>query len=336
MIELSFFSETNEKEWNDAVKKLDGNYFFTHEYLQYFNYLNIDNLINKSFILKEKNKILSITPLLIFENGLIKEASFAGNPLLFSLIAKVQNNQRYNQILNKIYEKKIELSKKYNVKKILIRLPYMSNNDNYVFFKEIINKFNFTIIKSSDFFSLRSTAELILNLEHDIALRKKNTSYVKYTNEKTTFKVLSKDSFDENLFNIYCKFHNENKKNKRSAENFVYNRSLILKGMQCVFLCILNDKIINALVTVNFNNKAYYNSSVNKIVDKKIYGNFVLINKALNFYKNRNFREFSMGDVVDDKSLQNCEYSDKEKNLSRFKNNWKGNLLYFNNYFHDF
>ena len=56
MIELSFFSETNEKEWNDAVKKLDGNYFFTHEYLQYFNYLNIDNLINKSFILKEKNK----------------------------------------------------------------------------------------------------------------------------------------------------------------------------------------------------------------------------------------------------------------------------------------
>ena len=62
--------------------------------------------------------------------------------------------------------------------------------------------------------------------------------------------------------------------------------------MQNIFLCLLNEEIINSVVIVNFNNKAHYNSSINKIIDKKIYGNFVLLNEAINFYKLRNFSQF--------------------------------------------
>ena len=102
--------------------------------------------------------------------------------------------------------------------------------------------------------------------------------------------------------------------------------------MQNIFLCLLNEEIINSVVIVNFNNKAHYNSSINKIIDKKIYGNFVLLNEAINFYKLRNFSQFYLGDIIDELSLKNNNFSNKELSLSRFKNNWKGSYCYFNNY----
>ena len=336
MIKLKFLSEMSEEEWNEKVKKLDGNYFFSYEYLNYFEYMNLRDLINKSFILTENNKILSITPFIIFKNDTEIEASFAGSPLLFSLIKNVNDKKKYNEIFETIYKKKIEISLKYNVKKISIRLPKKSENSIFILAQKMMDRFNFKKIKNSNFFSLKSTAELVLNLNNDIGLRKKHSSYVDYTNKKTSFEKITRESFDESLFKMYTKFHNDNKKNKRSDENFQFNKLLILKGMQSIFLCLLDNKIISAVVTVNFNNKVHYNSSVNQIVDKKIYGNFVLLNKAIDFYKNKKFDKFYLGDVVEQKFMNSSLFSKKEINLSRFKKNWNGDLFYHENYFRFF
>lgn len=332
MIEFSSFHDVSEKEWNSAVKSLDGNYFYCYEYLQYFNYLNLKSLRNRSFLIKENKKILSITPYIIFEDTLGLEASFAGSPLSFSLYDKSENPEKTEEILNLIFKKINNISKELKIKKLLIRSPHLSNLDNSDYFDKIMNKNNFELIQNSDFLSLKSSSELILDLNDDISLRKKHTSYVNYTNDKTITKEITKDHFNENLFRMYTEFHNANKKNQRTKNNFEYNKSLILNGMQSIFLCLYGDEIINAVVIVNYNCKAHYNSSINKIVDKKIYGNFVLLNKAINFYKLKKFTSFFLGDVIDQNSLKYNQFSDKELSLSRFKNNWKGNLYSFKNY----
>lgn len=332
MYEYQTFKDVSEKDWNFAVKYLNGNYFYSHEYLEYFNYLNLTRLKNKSFIIKENGKVLSLTPLIIFDTPFGLEASFAGNPINFSLINQFQDREKTNELISQIFIKLNEILINLKVKKIFIRSPHYLELNDENFYKKLFFENNFNLIKNEKFLSLKSNLELILDLKDDIRLRKKHSSYVNYTNEKTKIQKITKNDFNENLFEKYSYFHNLHKKNKRSKINFDYNKSLILKGMQNIFLCLLNEEIINSVVIVNFNNKAHYNSSINKIIDKKIYGNFVLLNEAINFYKLRNFSQFYLGDIIDELSLKNNNFSNKELSLSRFKNNWKGSYCYFNNY----
>ena len=332
MYEYETFNDVSEKNWNFAVKYLNGNYFYSHEYLEYFNYLNLTNLRNKSFIIKDNGKVLSLTPLIIFDTPFGLEASFAGNPINFSLVRKFKDKEKTNELISQIFEKINKILIKLKVKKIFVRSPHFLELNDEDYYEKIFSKNNFNIIKNEKFLSLKSSLELILDLKDDIRLRKKHSSYVNYTSERTKIKKISNEDFNENLFKKYSDFHNLHKKNKRSKINFDYNKSLILKGMQNIFLCLLDEEIINSIVIVNFNNKSYYNSSINKIIDKKIYGNFVLLNEAIKFYKLKNFSQFNLGDVIDEESLKNNNFSNKELSLSRFKNNWKGSHYYFRNF----
>jgi hypothetical protein len=332
MERIIYFDNVPSKNWNNTAITLNGNFFNSYEFFQYLNILKPSELINKSFMIRENNEILSQTPFIIFKRENTYEASFIGGPLNFSLFKKEMPVEKLKEIITEIFENIDKICLKNNVKNLFIRIPnfFFVMIDNFE--NDILNSRNFFKDRHSKSFSMRSNCELILNLTDEIKLRKRHTSYLNYTRQKTTIKILDSKNFDETLFEKYCIFHNSNKKNKRSIENFKFNKKLILNNFQTIFLCLLGTEIINSIVILNFNKKIIYNSSVNKFVDKKIYGNFILINEAINYFKKKEYQQFSLGEVVDIKNSDLSNYSKKEINISKFKNNWVGKLKNFNNF----
>tara|TARA_B100001996_G_scaffold110537_1_gene83650 strand:+ start:2046 stop:3089 length:1044 start_codon:yes stop_codon:yes gene_type:complete len=323
----NFFS-FSKKNWDSVVDQFNGSIFYSYSYIKYLELCNIDkNFKNYSYIIFNNHKPLVIVLLFAEKHNKKKQISIGNNTIQCPL---------YNPILTKDEIENLN-------KNILDNIDKTAVKENCILARFQISSFNFLVDKKKYFnfyedygyknslsekswFNFKCNKSLIIDLQEEKDLlyknvRNTNKRYINKTRKDTSLFILDQKNIDKNLFKKYGEFHNQNKHNKRSFENFEFNLSLINEGKQTIFLCLSNTEIIGSLVILNLNEKAYVNSicKINNCV--KVFPVHYLFWSSIEYFLNKKYKYFWIGEKAN-KNIKNL--SDAEKNLSFFKEGWGG------------
>ena len=331
MYKIKLFQEFKDYEWNKIVLKLEGDFNYTSYFLNYQIILLTNNSIkNLSFIVSDElDNPLCLSILFIENFDSQTQISRGGETIPFPLISnKLDENEKKN-ILDYVFKHIENIIKLQNVKNIKIRTPLIKENFDYNYYEEFLKYNSFKLLKTNlNWMTLKSNTFAVIDLfKKSLKFRSSYRSIINQSEKKFKLIIIDNENFQKENFENYSNFHNENKINKRSDKVFLANKSLILANAQAIFLCEYESQIIGSVVINYFNKNAFYQSSVNKkLTNRKIYPNHFLLNKSIEYLKEKKIRYFILGEIIS-KYEKLEKFTDKEKNISFFKTGWGSDIF---------
>ena len=321
------YSDIESSIWDKHVLEFNGDINY-HSWMINYNmiYNKHTNIKNFSgYIVDQENKVLALVPLYIEKIDSDFQFSMGQNmihaPLISKKLAQKEKITIYN-FINTLIDK---LAQGHQCK--------LARFQNTAFNTQDINYFSLLgyadTIDSPDWYIFKCPFAYILDLKEDLIslrsnIRKSFKSLINKTEKNSNFILLDKNNPNREIFDKYVQTHYEIKGQTRSLEAFEEDYNAICDGLESILICEKDDLFVGVVVLYTFNKKAIYNSAMQRYDIENLYPNHYLMWKSIEYLCEEDFEFFLIGEQIVDNS--NYKISDKEKNLSFFKQAWGGEL----------
>ena len=322
------YDNIKQETWDKIVLDFDGNINYSYWMINYKKIYNIQyNIKNYTYIIyNDENIPLVIVPLFIEKINNAWQIS-TGEDMVASPLFNPELEQKD---IIKLYENILkyvdEVSLTYNCKLARFQIPSLN--------MQTINYYKLFAyseqIKDPDWYIFKCDFSYIIALKDkaisDIrsSIRNSFKSLINKTKKSTNLIILDKDNLDREVFDKYVSTHYEIKGNNRTREAFEEDYKAICNGLETVLICEYEDSFIGVVVLYTFNKKAIYNSAMQRYNFSKIYPNHFLMWESIEYLHSNGYEYFLNGEQVVESDLY--EVSEKEQNLSYFKQAWGGEI----------
>lgn len=324
----------NDKEVENAILNYcltsnDSTWAYLPNFLNYQILYSNSKVINCSFLVKEKDRIVGVFPLFIEESS-VKTFSIAGGYLRGPLIDNLLDAKAKKNVLKLMFSELNRISYEYNVEKALIMLDPLSTD------------YNFNYLVEYDFYD-SSINTNIINLSKDLRvlwqnLRKSYQSIINKGKRTYTIKVLDFQTPDFSKHEQYRILHHKCAgRITRSLETFELQYRMLKDDNAILIYLESGGKFLASSYFFHHNGTAYYASSSDD--PDHIFPvpfEHIIIWSAIEYYKNRNYKKLELGWQFFSSSIFDI-VTNKELNIAFFKRGFGGNnrtlyrgIKYFN------
>ena len=337
-MELKFLWE-NEKYWKlwntfSEINKLSYTYS-NNSHLYYLAYLDGKLVKDCSFVVIENAVAVAICPLFLIRKDNELQFSISGGYLHSWRISRTVNRKNYITIEKIIIKKIKELAIEYNVN---IYLTYLNPLD------KMSDKYYLNELYKYEFIEDNIATSIIdLSDEEDVLFQnisKGHKAAIKKDNKILEINIMDHSNPDKEIFDTYRLFHAECAgRVTRSIKTFDMNYKMLIDDEAILVYSKYFDKYCAFCFLAHINETIYYYSaSKNSRLSTDYTQSHALIWKAIQYYKNRSFKFFEMGQQLY-KPTYMINPSKKELDIALYKRCFGGYImplyrgrLYFNEF----
>lgn len=305
-----FVKENSNATWAYLPKRLEFYYHYSKKY----------RIKDLSFIIIQDNQPLCICPLFLERQGKNKYFSYAGGYLRTPLFKESLHEKYREKVQKKCFKKIDEIAIENKVDKAMFMMDVLSERYRYNF-----------LMKYGYLDSSNNTSILELNKSKEKIWANLRNSYKSLINNgKDKFQVVIIDNKDpdKKIFDTHKQLHFKSAgKITRPDETWELQYEM-LKDDNAVLIGLKdNGKFVAFSYFVHHNNKAYYgNASDDPDYKTDIHLEHTIIWSAIEYYKNRNFTTFEIGQQHFGNQIFDHP-SKKDLDISFFKRGFGGKII---------
>lgn len=323
-MEIEILTPKKYKEW-DEFCQLSGNAWFwqTSVWLDYhLNYRPEIQPRNKSFFVKENNKIIAVCPLVLETINGVNEFSYGDGYGPMPIFTNGLTKKNDEKIKKFIFEKLDEMANENEVKRIRLKFSVLDKSylENDVFKYNYLMKFGFldTSINTQ-------VMDLSLPLK-DIknGLRHGHDSDINKAAKVMEGVIFDKDNITAEIFDSYSSLHHKAAgRITRPKATFDIMFDIIKTGQAFLVGAIKNNLYIGFSYFFYYKNNVYYGSSCNNPDYRDLPIAHLIQWQAIKYMQEKKYHFYEIGWQNFSNSLSDFP-SQKEINIARFKRGFGG------------
>jgi hypothetical protein len=326
-MEITFYSETIAKNWDDFVMRNDDAWFWhTTDWMLYC--LNSQfgvTTVNKSFCLRENKKIVAIVPLVV-ENKVVDgkemvEMFYGGWPTPVPVIEISKNQNKKDRIYKYVFDRIDNIANENNAQRSVFRIY-----DAYSSYKKGNIVYNFTMRHGFIDVSL-NTQVIDISLKKENLLQSFSESSIRNINKAED--LLAVEFYDsENIsrgkYDMFKTFYFRIAgKITRPNECLEVLYRLILKGVVFLAFALYNNSLVGVQMVIHYKSGAYYLlSAVEKEFNYCSIGHFMQWN-VMKYLRDKDIDYYEIGIQQYGNTLYDFP-DEKDIGISEFKRRFGG------------